>query len=429
MAKVWIVDLWVKDAKVRLETGETIKVSPPPAQLRHLSKLEDRFKTSRFQTGSRWRLSWYEDTVQGRKLRAQLFRDKRDAEAAAAEMEDDIRSGRYISPQSRRTLFMDAAAEWLASKKQPKHATLHHYKRDLRIYVNPRWGRMPLAQITRRDIDAWVGDLISGVAPREYRSQNDEAVPLGVSSVHRIAGVVFAGVLKHAVASGYIHQSPYKGVELPRPQETGEELVILDHASIAALAESVVAPSGRKTDSVLIYFLAYTGLRINEALALRCDDVDLRRRRVRVLRTWTLGQSGERVVGPPKTWERRSVPLSKFLSQMVEDLVEGRPGDAWVFTAARGGSIHDHNWRNRVWNKAVADVGLERPGLTIHKLRHSAASSAIAAGADVKLVQRMLGHKDATETLNTYGHLWPDRMDAVVEAVDRARLKAIGKSA
>ncbi|GAA2237115.1 hypothetical protein GCM10010401_06560 [Rarobacter faecitabidus] len=85
----------------------------------------------------------------------------------------------------------------------------------------------------------------------------------------------------------------------------------------------------------------------------------------------------------------------------------------------------DHNWRQRVWRYAIKDAGLEGEGLTPHKLRHTAASSAIAAGADVKVVQQMLGHKDATETLNTYGHLWPDRLDEVAEALEMARETAL----
>lgn len=58
-------------------------------------------------------------------------------------------------------------------------------------------------------------------------------------------------------------------------------------------------------------------------------------------------------------------------------------------------------------------------------LRHTAASMAIAAGADVKVVQRILGHADASMTLNTYADLWPDRLDEVVEAVSTARSKAL----
>jgi len=61
------------------------------------------------------------------------------------------------------------------------------------------------------------------------------------------------------------------------------------------------------------------------------------------------------------------------------------------------------------------------PDLYPHQLRHTAASLAIAAGADVKVVQQMLGHASATMTLDTYGHLFEDRLDEVGEAMDRAR--------
>ncbi len=63
-------------------------------------------------------------------------------------------------------------------------------------------------------------------------------------------------------------------------------------------------------------------------------------------------------------------------------------------------------------------------GLTPHELRHTAASLAIAAGASVKGVQAMLGHASATLTLDRYGHLFPDELDAVAERLDEARSKA-----
>ncbi|WP_297368046.1 tyrosine-type recombinase/integrase, partial [Cryobacterium sp.] len=60
-------------------------------------------------------------------------------------------------------------------------------------------------------------------------------------------------------------------------------------------------------------------------------------------------------------------------------------------------------------------------------LRQSAASRAFEAGADVKVIQRMLGHADAKMTLNTYRHLWPDRLDDVASAVSDARERDLGQ--
>jgi integrase len=72
---------------------------------------------------------------------------------------------------------------------------------------------------------------------------------------------------------------------------------------------------------------------------------------------------------------------------------------------------------------------LKIPGFHPHELRHTAASLAIASGADVKVVQQMLGHKSATMTLGLYGHLFGDRLDVVADAMDSARASAQGLSA
>ncbi len=96
-----------------------------------------------------------------------------------------------------------------------------------------------------------------------------------------------------------------------------------------------------------------------------------------------------------------------------------------MFTTKRGLSLRANNWRLREFDAAVKQAGLDIEGLTPHKLRHTAASLAIAAGADVKVVQQMLGHADAAMTLNIYGHLFPDRLDEVADTLDAQRMQAL----
>lgn len=80
----------------------------------------------------------------------------------------------------------------------------------------------------------------------------------------------------------------------------------------------------------------------------------------------------------------------------------------------------EKRWLHRIWLKArrVIQSASDCSG---RDLRHVAATNAIAAGADVQLDQLMLGRKDATETLRTYSHLWPNRVDEVIDAVERRR--------
>lgn len=80
-------------------------------------------------------------------------------------------------------------------------------------------------------------------------------------------------------------------------------------------------------------------------------------------------------------------------------------------------------FESKVWAKIREKSPAEK--LTVHDLRHVAATLAIAANGDVKLVQRMLGHKDASETLNTYAELWPDKVDEVISLVEARREEAL----
>jgi len=91
-----------------------------------------------------------------------------------------------------------------------------------------------------------------------------------------------------------------------------------------------------------------------------------------------------------------------------------------VFTGVRRGSpLRAAIFRRGHFDAAATAIGI--PGLHPHELRHIAASPAIAAGADVKVVQQMLGHASATMTMDTYGHLFENRLDEVADALDRAR--------
>jgi len=90
--------------------------------------------------------------------------------------------------------------------------------------------------------------------------------------------------------------------------------------------------------------------------------------------------------------------------------------DGRVFVAPDRGDLEVHNFRARIWKPATIRAGL--PGLRIHDLRHTCASIAISAGADIKVIQTMLGHESAAMTLDQYGHLMPGRQEAVADALD-----------
>ena len=164
--------------------------------------------------------------------------------------------------------------------------------------------------------------------------------------------------------------------------------------------------------------LAYSGLRWGEAGALRARRVDVMRGRLEVVEAVT-EVNGEAVFGTPKTHQERSVPLPPFVRDELMPHLAGVGADELVFTAPRGGVLRVGNFRRNCFDRAATSVGLE--GLVVHELRHTAASLAIAAGASVLGVQRMLGHASATLTLDRYSHLFGDELGGVAQRLDAAR--------
>lgn len=434
MAKAWITDRWVKDADVALTDGTTIKVSPTPAQLRSLKSLPEHFRKARFMQGSRWAVTWREPQIDGSSpQRTKDFKLRRDAEALVAELEDDIRTGRYIDPSQRDRPFSELAEAWLLSKGKIKDATYRRYRRDLDNYVLPRWGTTPVGAIRREEIDAWVRQLREGTAPFRFapskhtNKRKAEPSKLSASSVKGIADVAFHSPLRYAVQDGWIGRDPMARVELPRDETLTQKLPTLEYADVELLARKAHLMTSRKDDAVLVQMLAYPGPRIGEATALQVRDIDFEGEEAAVNRTWTVDRAGKRKLGAPKTWEKRAIPLPAFLVEELKTLCENKGQEDFVFTAPRGGAIDGGNWYTRVWTKIRP--GTAAAGLTVHDLRHVSATLAIGAGADVKLVQHMLGHKDANETLNTYAHLWPSKVGEVISLVEVRRQKAVQAAA
>lgn len=347
-------------------------------------------RTDRYGTGRRW-LVRYRDPAGAQRKKS--FHRKRDAEDYAASVGHDMRSGSYVDPAAGRITVGEWADQWVT--------TLAHLKESSRVrtvgvverYVQPRWGTTALSAITHAEVQRWVSGLSGTLSPR---------------SVRLVHGT-FRQLLAWAVRDSRLTRNPAEDIRLPRLQAT--EHRYLTHAQVARLADEC------GTYGLLVRFLAYTGLRWGELAALRTCRVDLDRRRVHIRESVT-EVKGRLVWGSTKTHASRMVPLPRFLVRELTPWIEGRPGDDLVFPSARGGVLRVGTFRRWTFDPAVGRIG--PPGFHPHELRHTAASLAIASGADVKVVQLMLGHKTATMTLDLYGHLFPDRLDELADRLDDA---------
>lgn len=408
MAKTWITDRWVKTATATLPDGTTTRLTPTPGQLRNLKTLPAHFRTSRYMIGKRWRLEWINQDGQ---RRSKQYDTRKEAEQQRAEIEKQLKAASAPDRFMRQT-FAQLADIWLAGKAGTRASTIRRYRLELRNHVLPRWGEVTIDTITRQQIQAWVTQLQTrGLAAR---------------TIHHIVKKTFGGAIRYAHQEGWLNNNPVALVTVPRPIEL-QQLPVLSYREIEQVAEAAKQVTGLHRDRALVYVLAVTGIRIGEALALQTQHVDLVRRRIHITATWSLGDDNQLVLAPPKTGKSRTVAFPDFITSELTPLLVSDP-HSWVFrNKTNTNALNYSNWGNRVWRPALTVAGIDPGrGVTIHKLRHTAASHAIAAGADIKVLQRMLGHANASETLDTYGHLLPDRLDEVVDRITRRRADEIG---
>ena len=233
------------------------------------------------------------------------------------------------------------------------------------------------------------------------------------STARKVIGV-FRSVLELGVRDRRIPSNPAVGVPLPRLPITEQRFLRADE--LEALADAM--PSER--DRVLTLFLGWTGVRYGEGAGLRVEAIDPLRRRARIAAAVTEVR-GHVIVGTPKTHAARTITFPGFLAPILGEYLGTVPRDGLAFPDRMGGPLRVTNWHRRVFTPAAEDARLVPPSLRVHDLRHTAASLQIASGAGVKIVQRQLGHRTATMTLDRYAHLFPDELDALSGALDGLR--------
>jgi integrase len=350
--------------------------------------------------GLRWRARYVDDD--GRQ-HSKAFGRKADAQAWLNEITSEFITGSYVTPAAGRVTVASVYASWSASHGHISAKTASTRRSAWGSRVQPRWADVAVVDVKSSAVKAWVSTML--------------ADGLGVPGVENAFGLL-RQVLGAAVEDRRIPRNPCDGVKLPKRQHADRGY--LTHAQVAALTKAV------ERHSEVVRLLGYTGLRWGEMAALRLQDFDMLRRRVNVSRSVT--ESGGLVWSTPKSWERRSVPFPAALAAELAALMVGKGRDELVFTDMRGGVLRNSNWRARVFEPAVATCQQADdtfPTITPHDLRHTAASLAVSAGANVKALQRMLGHAKASMTLDTYADLFDDDLDAVAASLDAAITRAV----
>lgn len=359
--------------------------------------------------GKRYRVRYRKPNGQQTDRRG--FKTKREAEYFAATVTVSKATGEYIDPALGRATVAVIGDAWAAGLTHLKPSSRSAMTSSWKTHVRPEWGTRQIASITFSEVQAWVSALTEGIPGDEAGEWVRK--PKSPTTVSRAHGVL-SSILDGAARDRLIPSNPARGVKLPRKVRRAH--AYLSHAQVAHLAREA------GTHSTLVNVLAYTGLRWGEAIGLRVMDCDFSRGRVRIAQN-AVTVSGEIIIGTPKTHRARSVPLPGFLCTGLAEIAADRTLESYIFgdgalpltvSATKRGWFSQAVKRCRAADKTF-------PKVTPHDLRHTAASLAISSGANVKAVQRMLGHASAAMTLDVYADLFDDDLDMVATAMDAAR--------
>lgn len=232
--------------------------------------------------------------------------------------------------------------------------------------------------------------------------------------------VVLRSILEHAVEIGWLAGSPAASIKVKKPKGMGKNHPLRREEYLTPEeVHHVVTAAGEvdATDGALVLTLAFAGLRLGEALALRWEHLDFPRSSLSVHDNWTRHR-----LATPKGGGGRTVPMADEVSRSLarlsqRELLTG-PSNL-VFLGKRGGYVDANRFRLRFYEaQDTADIS---PHRTVHQLRHTFATVCASHGIPLRTIQGWCGHENY-ETTERYAHFLPRHEDAaLVSAAFSAR--------
>jgi integrase len=350
---------------------------------------------------NRWVADWTDAT---KKRRTKTFPTKQAAATYEREQRNLAQRGEFFDPSLRKQTIGDLYESWMLTKQTLKPSSLLSYESLWNNVVKVRWGDVQLRHISLADVKEWTSECRSAQGRKIGNSRT------------RNAYRVLTMILDFAVDAGYLVKNPVRTSSgttrdfLPKPLTKGGSGV-LSRSELKQLATC------SEPYEDLILLLGTVGLRFNEAVALKGSDLDSERGVISIQRTFS-DVKGHLIEQPPKNGKVRQVPLPNSLRQPLLERKVRAGSDGYLFCSPLGAAMRYSNFYRRIWKQALRESGLSK-AVTIHDLRHTAASWLIQSGCSISMVSNVLGHADASVTLKTYIHLFDNDLEELGKLINR----------
>lgn len=335
------------------------------------------------------------------------------------EVLNDIAKGTYIAPQ-KDTVGM-WLKEWLVTYALPtvKQSTYISYEGYVRIHLEPELGNVKLTALTTEQIQRFFNKKYRGYQGKKGLS------PKTLKNMYNM----FNATLEQAMINNRLIRNPLRGVKLP--SVTKKEIDILSAEEQALLQKA--ASSSAELPAFGVIFTLSTGVRLGELIGFQWGDINVKNHSIRVRRTvgrlQKVDEDGNLVAkepgkatteilirSPKSITSQREIPL---FDELWDGLMEYRNRQYEMFDAfgidfnsnthifcMPTGKVYDPRTYEDLFKRTLKAADL--PGINFHALRHTFATRALEAGMDIKVLSSILGHAQASTTLNLYAHALPD---------------------
>lgn len=317
-------------------------------------------------------------------------------------------------PEPSKATVAEYLREWLDNDHDLAPKTRERYRELTELQIVPHLGEELLQRLKPKRVQDWHSTLL--------KSGGKRGQPLSARTVGH-AHRVLHRALQRAVESEVLARNVASIISPPKVEE--EEIEILTEDQINTVIDKLL---GHPLYEIAVVDLA-TGMRRGEMLAVRLSDVDLDGATVRIERSLEETGTGLRFKPPKTKHGKRTISLPPnavaVLREHRRKLLEkrmalglGKPdGDTLLF-GELDGSPRRPDQLSWLWRSACKSLKL--PQVSFHALRHTHASALIAAGLDVVLISRRLGHGSPHVTLRVYGHLFKRDDRAAAHAIEAA---------
>lgn len=277
--------------------------------------------------------------------------------------------------------------------------TLDGYETYAKHLLGTELAKTPLGEVTSRQLQEWENNL----------SVVDGLQPTTVAHIHAFMRQVF----RHAMRIGDLRSDPYVAVHAPRRSK--KPINSLDKAGVVKLNEKLYQ-RGLDDFTVAVRLALMTGMRQGEVCALRWLDVDLDGGYIHVNHALSRSKGAYAFEDPKTEKSRRTIPIGDELRSVLKAWKANQHYEMaaldlpWTDELFVIGSPVEKKWKSpmvlgqewRSFAKTEKITGTQGERLNFHGLRHTFATLAIASGVDVKTVSALLGHANASMTLNVY---------------------------